>query len=106
MVVVMDGQTSDADVKKLVDKLESLGFKIQKIIGEKQIVLAIIGDTKNLDSFPFYAYTGVKEAIRVGKPYKLASREFKGTNTIIQRKGVVIGEKELVVMAGPCAVES
>lgn len=106
MVVVMDGQTGDADVEKLVDKLEGLGFDIQIIRGERRIVLAIIGDTKNLDSFPFYAYTGVKEVLRVAKPYKLASREFKGTSTIIRRKGVVIGGKELIIMAGPCAVES
>jgi len=106
MVVVMDGQTSDADVEKLADKLESLGFDIQIIRGERRIVLAIIGDTKDLDSFPFYAYTGVTEVLQVAKPYKLASREFKGTSTIIRRKGVVIGGKELIVMAGPCAVES
>jgi len=71
---------SDADVEKLADKLESLGFDIQKIIGEKRIVLAIIGDTKNLDSFPFYAYTGVKEVLRVAKPYKLASYSTKGSS--------------------------
>ena len=81
MVVVMDGQTSDVDVEKLVDKLESLEFEIQIIRGERRIVLAIIGDTKNLDSFPFYAYTGVKEVLQVAKPYKLASREFKSTST-------------------------
>jgi len=61
MVVVMDGQTSDADVEKLADKLESLGFDIQKIIGERRIVLAIIGDNcscyywryKKFRFFPF-----------------------------------------------------
>jgi 3-deoxy-7-phosphoheptulonate synthase len=74
--------------------------------GEKRIILGVIGDIENLVSVPFYAFNGVEEIIRIVKPYKLASREFKSFDTTVKVKDVVIGGKEVVVMAGPCVVEN
>ncbi|MCK4309457.1 MAG: 3-deoxy-7-phosphoheptulonate synthase, partial [Candidatus Atribacteria bacterium] len=74
--------------------------------GERRIVLGVIGDVENLSSVPFYAFNGVEEIIRIVKPYKLASREFKDFDTTIKVKDVIIGGKEVVVMAGPCVVEN
>ncbi|MBE3090788.1 MAG: 3-deoxy-7-phosphoheptulonate synthase [Candidatus Atribacteria bacterium] len=102
----MNGKTNDSDVEKVIEKLYELGHKVHISRGEKRIILGVIGDVENLASVPFYAFNGVEEIIRIVKPYKLASREFKSFDTIVKVKDVVIGGKEVVVMAGPCVVEN
>ena len=102
----MNGKTDDADVEKVMQKLREMGHKVHISRGEKRIILGVIGDVENLSSVPFYAFNGVEEIIRIIKPYKLASREFKSFDTIIKVKDVVIGGKEVIVMAGPCVVEN
>jgi len=106
MIIVMNGKTDDADVEKVIQKLHQMGHKVHISRGEKRIILGVIGDVENLASVPFYAFNGVEEIIRIVKPYKLASREFKSFNTTIKVKDVIIGGKEVVVMAGPCVVEN
>ena len=106
MIVVMNGSASQGDIEKLIDKLKNMGLDLDISKGEKRTVLGIIGDTSILESFPFYAYAGVEKVLRVLKPFKLASREFKGKNTTIKLKGITIGGKELAIMAGPCAIEN
>ena len=106
MIIVMNGKTDDADVEKVIQKLHEMGHKVHISRGERRIILGVIGDVENLASVPFYAFNGVEEVIRIVKPYKLASREFKSFNTTVKVKGVVIGGKEVVVMAGPCVVEN
>jgi 3-deoxy-7-phosphoheptulonate synthase len=106
MIIVMNGKTNDADVEKVIQKLHEMGHKVHISRGEMRIILGVIGDVENLASVPFYAFNGVEEIIRIAKPYKLASREFKDFDTTIKVKGVVIGGKEVVVMAGPCVVEN
>jgi len=106
MIIVMNGKTNDSHVEKIIKKLNELGHEVHTIRGEKRIVLGVIGDVENLASVPFYAFNGVEEIIRIVKPYKLASREFKSFDTIIKVKDVVIGGKEVIVMAGPCVVEN
>jgi len=106
MIVVMNGSASQGDVEKIINELKSMGLDINISRGEKRTVLGIIGDTSILGSFPFYAYSGVEKVLRVLKPYKLASREFKDKRSTIRLKGINIGGKELAIMAGPCAIES
>jgi len=106
MIIVMNGKTDDADVEKVIQKLHEMGHKVHISRGERRIILGVIGDVENLASVPFYAFNGVEEIIRILKPYKLASREFKSFDTTVKVKDVVIGGKEVVVMAGPCVVEN
>ncbi|MDD5015877.1 MAG: 3-deoxy-7-phosphoheptulonate synthase [Atribacterota bacterium] len=106
MIIVMNGKTNDSNLNNLVNKLNEMGHEVNIIRGEKRIVVGVIGDVENLVSVPFYAFKGVEEIIRIMKPYKLASREFKNTDTTIKVKGVTIGGKEVIVMAGPCVVEN
>jgi 3-deoxy-7-phosphoheptulonate synthase len=106
MIIVMNSKTDDADVEKVIQKLREMGHKVHISRGERRIILGVIGDVENLASVPFYAFNGVEEIIRIMKPYKLASREFKDFDTIIKVKDVVIGGKEVIVMAGPCVVEN
>jgi 3-deoxy-7-phosphoheptulonate synthase len=106
VIIVMNGKTDHSDVEKVINKLKELGHEVHVIRGESRIVLGVIGPVENLVSVPFYAYNGVEEIIRILKPYKLASREFKNFDTTIKVKDVIIGGKEIIVMAGPCVVES
>jgi 3-deoxy-7-phosphoheptulonate synthase len=106
MIIVINGKTSDAHVEKVIQRLHEMGHEVDISRGERRIVLGVIGDVKNLASVPFYAFDGVEEVIRVEKPYKLASKEFKSSTTTVKIKDVVIGGKEVVVMAGPCVVEN
>ena len=106
MIIVMNGKTSESHLKKIISKLNEMNYKVQTIRGERKTVLGVIGDTKTLSSIPFYAFKGVENIIPIEKPYKLASREYKNVNTKIKIKDVVIGGEEVVVMAGPCAVEN
>ena len=106
MIIVINGKTSDSHVEKVVKKLHEMGHKVNISRGERRIVLGVIGDVENLTSVPLYAFNGVEEIIPIAKPYKLASREFKSFDTTIKVKDVVIGGKEVVVIAGPCVVEN
>jgi 3-deoxy-7-phosphoheptulonate synthase len=102
----MNSKTDDSDVEKVIQKLHEMGHKVHISRGERRIILGVIGDVENLASVPFYAFNGVEEIIRIVKPYKLASREFKDFDTIVKVKDVIIGGEEVIVMAGPCVVEN
>ncbi len=106
MIIVMNGKTDNTDVEKVIQKLHEMGHEVHISRGERRIILGVIGDVENLASVPFYAFNGVEEIIRILKPYKLASREFKDFDTIIKVNDVIIGGKEVVIMAGPCVVEN
>jgi len=106
VIIVMNGKSDNSDVEKVIEKLHKLGHKVHISRGESRIVLGVIGNVENLVSVPFYAYNGVEEIIRIVKPYKLASREFKSFDTTVKVKDVIIGGKEVIVMAGPCVVEN
>lgn len=106
MIIVMNGKTSNSHVQKIIKKLNEMGHQVDISRGERRIVLGVIGDANNLTSVPFYAYDGVEEVISIEKPYKLASKEYKSTTTLINIKDVTIGANQIVVMAGPCVVEN
>ena len=74
--------------------------------GTERTVIGAIGDETVLQTIPFAAIPGVETAHAILKPYKLASREFRRENTVIKVGNIEIGNKRIVVMAGPCAVES
>lgn len=106
MIVVMDGKASESHQQKITEKLNEMGYQVHTIKGERKIVLGVIGDAKTLSSIPFYTFDGVENVIPIEKPYKLASKEYKSSPTEIKVKDVVIGGEEIVIMAGPCAVEN
>ncbi len=106
MVVVMDGKSSENQINMITEKLKDMKFELQIIKGKDKIVIGIIGDTRKLITFPFHSYQGVIDVLKVSKPYKLASREFRELPTIVKINDVSIGGKETVLMAGPCAIES
>lgn len=98
---------SRADVDLVVKKAKSLGLEVQLNLGTQKTVVALLGsNTGQLPTDIFEVLAGVESVTRIMKPYKLASREFKPLNSVVSVSGVEIGGNRVVVMAGPCAVES
>lgn len=106
MIVVMRSQASAKDVGAVLKAIEDLGFKPHLSRGEERTIIGVIGNERKVETSAFEGLAGVEKVIPILKPFKLASREFHPGNTEIIVKGVTIGGKRAVVMAGPCAVES
>ena len=105
MLVVMNVQAGPADIARVCERIELLGFKPHIIPGEQRTAIGITGNSGPIDPAEFEGLPGVAEAIRVSKPYKLVSRETKPENTVVFVNGVPVGGEEVVFCAGPCSVE-
>jgi len=98
---------SKEQIDDVVERAKSLGLNVQLNLGTKKTVSAILGsNTGQLPTDTFAVLPGVESVTRVMKPYKLVAREFKAEDSLITIDGIEIGGKRVVVMAGPCAVES
>jgi 3-deoxy-7-phosphoheptulonate synthase len=107
MIVEMVKRAAPQEIDDVVLKAKSLGFSVQLNVGTDKTVIAILGgNTGQLSTDVFGVFPGVESVTRIMKPYKLASREFKPENTVVKVGNIEIGGNKLVVMAGPCAVES
>ncbi len=106
MLVVMQEGASEPQVQKVIDRLVSLGFIVHRSSGVMHTVLGGVGPVDDRDPLEFEVMEGVKECHRIVSPYKLASRHFKPGGTIVKIRDVEIGGNKVVVMAGPCSVES
>jgi 3-deoxy-7-phosphoheptulonate synthase len=106
MLVVMKPHASQAEIDAVVEKIRDMGLQPHEIPGAQRVAIGITGNKGGLDPGQFETMPGVADAIRVSQPFKLVSREVKEEDTIIDVGGVKLGGKEIVVMAGPCSVES
>jgi len=106
MVVMMEKNATEKQVESIVKRMDALGYAIHRSTGIDHVVLGIIGDTSKIDPRDIRVLPGVADAYRISAPYKLVSREFRKRDTVIRIKDVKIGGPEVVVMAGPCSVES
>lgn len=108
-IIVLNRNATENDIKRILKKLESRGLKGTISKGTERIVIGVIGDTSKItedEENTVRVMKGVEEVMRILKPYKLASRDFKAQDTIIKVKGRIIGGKKIPVIAGPCAVEN
>lgn len=109
MVIVMEPGSSIEQIDNIKNKLQKAGFQTHIIpYGTSRITIGVIGEVarQQLEDMAIKAMPGVEKILYIFKPYKLASREFKSEDTIIQVGDAVIGGKQIQVIAGPCAVES
>ncbi len=106
MLVVMKAQAGPAEIARVCERIEILGFKPHIIPGEQRTAIGITGNSGPIDAAEFESLPGVAEAIRVSKPYKLVSRETKRENTVVVVNGVPVGGEDMVLCGGPCSVES
>src|SRR5580692_10830386 len=106
MLIVMTAQATSGDIERVCKKIESLGFRPHVMPGAQKTAIGITGNPGPVDPAEFEDLSGVAEAIRVSKPYKLVSREVKSEDSIVYIKGVPVGGDELVFCGGPCSVEN
>ena len=106
MIIQLDLNTPEKNVKELIDKIRAKGLDTNYIVGDNHSVIGIIGDTSKVDIEEIEAQDYVNKVIRVQEPYKKANRAFHPVDTIIDVNGVKIGGGNFVVMSGPCSVES
>ncbi|MFC1555546.1 3-deoxy-7-phosphoheptulonate synthase [candidate division KSB1 bacterium] len=106
MVIVMKQNASEEEIQKVISRLVDLGFDIHRSTGAAKTILGAIGEKRGLDLRDIEVMEGVKEVIRITEPYKLVGRAFHPENTVIEIGDVKIGGSEVVVMAGPCSIES
>ena len=106
MVVVMKAQATPAEIENVIQRAESMGAQTQPIYGDNHTVIALVGDLTQVQRNTFDAMAGVQKTVRIQDPYKLASRTTNPEGTVIDVEGVRFGGDQVVVMAGPCSVES
>jgi 3-deoxy-7-phosphoheptulonate synthase len=107
MIVEMKKGATHEEIDNVVQKVKSFGWDVQLNIGTEKTVVAILGSNTGQVSTDILAVLpGVESVTRIMKPYKLASREVKAEDSLVHINGIEIGGKRIVVMAGPCAVES
>ena len=105
IIVLKPGLTQD-EIQKVVERIESFGLKAHISEGKERTVIGAIGDERILADQTLESFPGVEKVLPILKPYKLVSREFQKSDTIVEVNGRMIGGKRIHVMAGPCSVES
>ena len=106
MIIVMKPNSTKENLASVVKKLETLGLRAHLSEGEEVTIVGVIGDKKTIANLEMNMMEGVEKTVRITEKYKMVSRNFHPQNTIIKVGDVEIGGEELVVMAGPCSVES
>ncbi len=107
MIIVMKGTATEENLQHVIHTIEELGYQSHVIRGTQRSVIGAVGDERGkarLQSLE--AMEGVESVVPILQPFKLASREFKPTKTIVRARDVEIGGERIVVMAGPCTVEN
>lgn len=107
MIITIKPATSSADLNKLIDKLESSNFKVNKQSYDKKVLLNAFGDTTTIDDNSILSFNFVESVSRISAPYKLVNKQLNPDDVIVDVKGLKIGNNmPIVVIAGPCSVES
>jgi 3-deoxy-7-phosphoheptulonate synthase len=107
MIVAMLHNATEEEIQHVLGRMVEIGFNVHRTTGTQQTVLAGVGQPASFDVQDFQVMAGVAEAHRITSPYKLAGRGFRPSGTVIRfPNGVTVGGEEVMVMAGPCSVES
>jgi 3-deoxy-7-phosphoheptulonate synthase len=106
MFIVMRAGHTDSEIEDIIIRLKQMGFSGHISHGVERTVIGVVGQTYPELKETLESWTGVEDVVPISKPYKLASREFQPHSTTIKVGHVTIGGDSIVMMAGPCAVES
>src|ERR1051326_4057758 len=107
MIVAMQETATEAQIQQVIQHLTEMGFSVHRTTGVRQTVLAGGGARTDFDVRDLEVLSGVEQGHRISAPYKLAGRSFRPQGSVIDLgKGVKVGGDQVVVMAGPCSVES
>ena len=106
MIIIMKMGAAEDQIQAVVNQVKALGLRAHLSHGEERTIIGVIGDERPVSPHVFELMEGVERTVPILHPFKLASRDFKPEDTVIPINGMSIGSREVVVMAGPCAVES
>ncbi|PYV84637.1 MAG: 3-deoxy-7-phosphoheptulonate synthase [Acidobacteria bacterium] len=107
MIVAMQETASEEQIQVVMEHLMNMGFSVHRTTGERQSILAAVGARSDFDTRNLEVLSGVEHVHRISAPYKLSGKAFRPEGTIVQfANGVKVGGEEVIVMAGPCSVES
>jgi 3-deoxy-7-phosphoheptulonate synthase len=103
----MQDEATEQHIQNVIERMVELGFNVHRTTGTQQTILAGVGTPGHFDVVEFKVLPGVHDAYRITVPYKLAGRNFRPEGTTITfSNGVEVGGEEIVIMSGPCSVES
>jgi 3-deoxy-7-phosphoheptulonate synthase len=105
MMLILNANATQSQIDAIVDHIQSSGLQVHLSRGEERTVIGVVGDTRNVRHEQFMLLPGVERVVPISRPYKIASREFIPANTVFPLDGVQIGGDDVVIIAGPCAVE-
>ncbi len=106
MVIIMNTDATAKEIKEVIERVQSVGLQTHIVEGESKTIIGVIGDKNIMATLAIDAMNGVEKSVAISKSYKLVSKEFHPTPSIVDVDGVKIGGGNFVVMAGPCAVEN
>jgi 3-deoxy-7-phosphoheptulonate synthase len=107
MLIVMHADATDDQIRRVCETIQEMGYTARPMPGKQRTTVGLVGNDGRVDGSRLEGLSGVAEIIHVSKPYKQVSREWKPESTVIRLPGgVTIGGDEVVIMAGPCSVES
>jgi len=106
MIIVLKPHPTPDMIQHVIERIEKLGFVAHLSQGVARTIIGVIGDEEKLQAEPLLAIEGVEQVVPILKPYKLASREFHGEDSVIEIKGIRVGGGHLGMISGPCAVEN
>jgi 3-deoxy-7-phosphoheptulonate synthase len=106
MIIVLKPHPTPELIENVIARIESMGFTAHLSQGVSRTLIGVIGDEEELQVEPLQAIAGVEQVVPILKPYKLASREFHAEDSMFDIKGIKVGAGHLMMIAGPCAIES
>jgi 3-deoxy-7-phosphoheptulonate synthase len=107
MLIVMRHGAPEEDIRRVSETIEEMGYQARPMPGKQRTTIGLVGNDGRVDGSRLATLPGVQEIIHVTKPYKQVSREWKPETTVVPLSGgLTVGGEEVVVMAGPCSVES
>ena len=106
MVITMQPGASPEQIKSVTARVEHDGFKTHLVQGTERTIVCVLGDDRPMDPRAYEVLDGVEKTTRILKPFKLTSREAQRENSKVTFGGVQVGDTNVVIIAGPCSVES
>jgi len=106
MIVILKQEATRAQMDNVIARIEQMGCGVEISQGEERTIIGIIGNGRRLDHEQIERMAGVERTVPIMRPFKRASRDFHPSDTVVKLNGVSVGGQQLIIMAGPCAVES
>ncbi len=106
VIIVMKHNATDEEINMVVEHIQSLGYNAHLSQGEERTIIGVIGDERPIEPEHFNLFPGVERTVRILQPFKLASRDFHPDDSLVRINGTSVGGRQVIIMAGPCSVES